>query len=122
MKEKAEKAKIPLDPATGDQVAALIKEALDQPAGTIALLKDVLERKQDTAEIKGKIAEVLGEGRELVLKLADGKSFKAQISGSRTEVSIGGQKAKRADLKVDMACTISSAGGDGAEAKSVSCQ
>jgi tripartite-type tricarboxylate transporter receptor subunit TctC len=122
MKEKAEKAKIPLDPATGDQVGALIKEALDQPPETIALLKDVLERKEDSAEIKGKITEVTGEGREIVLKLADGKAFKAQISGSRTEVSIAGQKAKRTDLKVDMACAISSTGGDGAEAKSVSCQ
>ena len=122
LKEKAERAKLPLDPASGEEVSALIKEALDQPAETIALLKDVLERREDSAEIKGKIAEVIGEGRELVLKLADGKTLKAQVSGSRTEVSIGGQKAKRADLKVDMACTISSTGGDGAEAKSVSCQ
>jgi tripartite-type tricarboxylate transporter receptor subunit TctC len=122
MQEKANRAKIPLDPATGEQVAALIKEALEQPAETIALLKDVLERKEDSVEIKGRIAEVIGEGRELVLKQADGKTLKAQVSGSRTEVSIGGQKAKRADIKVDMACTISSTGGDGAEAKSVSCQ
>jgi len=122
MREKAEKAKIPLDPATGEEVTKLIGEALDQPADTIALLKDVLERKGDVTEVKAKIAEVLGEGRELVLKLADGKTFKVQVSGSRTEVSIGGQKAKRADLKADMSCTIASTGGDGAEAKSVSCQ
>jgi tripartite-type tricarboxylate transporter receptor subunit TctC len=122
MKGKAKKAQIPLDPAIGDTVAALVKEALNQPPESIAMLKEVLERTEDTAEIKGKLAEVIGEGREVVLKQADGKTVKAQISGSRTEVSIGGQKAKRADLKVDMTCSISSTGGDGAEAKSVSCQ
>lgn len=122
LQEKATKARIPLDPAIGDTVAALVKEALSQPPEAIALLKDVLERTESTAEIKGKLAEVIGEGRELVLKQADGKMVKAQVSGSRTEVSIGGQKAKRAELKVDMTCSIATSGGDGAEAKSVSCQ
>ena len=122
MREKAKKAQLPLDPAIGDTVAALVKEALNQPPESVAMLKEVLEQKQETAEIKGKLAEVIGEGREVVLKQADGKMVKAQVSGSRTEVSIGGQKAKRADLKVDMMCSISSTGGDGAEAKSVSCQ
>lgn len=58
---------------------------------------------------------------EITVKGSDGKSFKAKLSGSRTAVTIAGQKGDRAALKAGMNCTID-APKDGEEAKSVSCK
>jgi hypothetical protein len=71
--------------------------------------------------VKGKIEAVGNEGRDVSVKTADGKMFKAGISGSRTNVMIGGKKADRAALKTGMECTVD-AEKDGAEAKAVDCK
>ena len=57
--------------------------------------------------------------RELSFKV-DGKTHKVSVSGSRTEVTIGGNKESRKKIKVGMACDISYQG-DGTEAKKVAC-
>jgi hypothetical protein len=54
-----------------------------------------------------------------VLKLDDGKTFEAAVSGSRTEVTVAGQKSAREAIKLGMTCAI--VGPGGGEAKSVSC-
>jgi phosphohistidine swiveling domain-containing protein len=53
-----------------------------------------------------------------VLKLADGKTFEAAISGSRTEITVAGQKGDRTSIKSGMTCTVDASG---AEAKTISC-
>jgi tripartite-type tricarboxylate transporter receptor subunit TctC len=45
LQAKAEKAGRPVDPAYGDDVLAMVKDALSQPPATIALLKQALEQK-----------------------------------------------------------------------------
>jgi hypothetical protein len=52
--------------------------------------------------------------------VADGKTFEAAVSGSRTEITIAGQKADRKGLKTGMSCTVD-APSSGAEAKTISC-
>ena len=42
----------------------------------------------------GAVAECDGRSK-IVLKLDDGKTFVAEVSGSRTEVTVGGQKGAR---------------------------
>lgn len=71
--------------------------------------------------VKGKVEAVGNEGREVTVKTADGKMFKAAVSGSRTSVMIGGQKADRAALKAGQECTVE-APKDGAEATKVDCK
>jgi hypothetical protein len=71
--------------------------------------------------VKGKVEAVGNEGRDVTVKTADGKMFKAAISGSRTNVMIAGKKAERAALKTGMECTVE-AEKDGAEAKAVDCK
>ena len=71
--------------------------------------------------MKGKVEAVGNEGRDVSIKTADGKMFKATISGSRTNVMIGGKKAERGALKTGMECTVD-AEKDGAEAKAVDCK
>ena len=47
LKAKAEKLKLPIDPAYGEDVLKLVKEALNQPAEVIAVVKDALQAKDE---------------------------------------------------------------------------
>ena len=121
MQAKAAKLERPLEPAYGEDVARMVKAALTQSPETIALLKQALEPPKEAAAApatKGAVAEWDGRSK-ITLKLDDGKSFAAEVSGSRTEVTIGGQKSARESIKVGMTCAI--VGPGGGEAKSVNC-
>jgi tripartite-type tricarboxylate transporter receptor subunit TctC len=119
LQAKAEKLERPVDPAYGDDVLKLIKEALNQKPEVIAVLKAALENKEVAAPAaKGTIAEWDGRAK-LTLKLADGKTVDAGVSGSRTEITIAGAKADREKLKVGMTCEV--AGPAGGEATKVAC-
>jgi tripartite-type tricarboxylate transporter receptor subunit TctC len=118
LQAKAEKLERPVDPAYGDDVLRLIKQALDQKPEVVAVLKAALEKKEDSPAAKGTIAEWDGRAK-LKLKLTDGKEVEAGVSGSRTEIVIAGQKAERDKLKVGMSCEVS--GPPGGEATKVAC-
>ncbi len=120
LKAKAEKGGRPIDPAYGDDVLNLVKAALTQKPEMVALLKSALEKEAPTASLEGTIAEYDGR-KEFKLKTADGKVFEGQISGSRTEVNVGGKKADRGALKVGMTCAVTVDEG-ATEAKTVSCK
>jgi tripartite-type tricarboxylate transporter receptor subunit TctC len=125
LQEKAAKMERPVDPAYGQDVAKAVEEALKQTPETIALLKQAMTAPADkpaaaSAAAKGTIAELKNGARQIVLKLADGKTFEAEVSGSRTEITIAGQKADRNGLKTGMNCTVD-APSSGAEAKTISC-
>ncbi len=74
----------------------------------------------DTAsagEVKGKVTKTEREGRVVTIG-----STKVKISGSRTEVTIGGKEADREEIKVGMSCTAMVAPRKGKdEAKTVKC-
>jgi len=118
LQAKAEKLDRPIDPAFGDDVLRMIKEALNQKPEVVAVLKAALEKKDESPAAKGTIAEWDGRAK-LKLKLADGKEVEAGVSGSRTEIVIAGQKAEREKLKVGMSCEVS--GPAGGEATKVAC-
>ncbi len=52
LRAKAEKLTVPIDPAYGDDVLKLIKEALNQTPDVIAVLKNALEAKEEPAPAK----------------------------------------------------------------------
>jgi hypothetical protein len=119
LKAKAEKLQVPIDPLYGEDVLNRVKLALSQTPATVALLRDAMEKQEEpTPGNKGTIAEWDGRAK-LVLKLDDGKMFPAEVSGSRTQVKIGGQKSSRDNIKVGMACTVQ--GPSGGEAKVIEC-
>jgi hypothetical protein len=101
-------------------VLEAVKVALNQPPETVALLKQTLAAAEGAAppEVKGAVTEWDGRAK-IALKLADGDTFRAEISGSRTEITIGGQKSARENIKTGMNCTIEAP--SGGEAKSLSC-
>lgn len=120
LQAKAVKLERPIEPAYGDDVLEMIKVALKQTPETIALLKEALEAgdKSAAAATKGAVAEWDGRAK-ISLKLDDGKLFKSEISGSRTAITIAGQKGDREGIKTGMNCSIE--GPEGGEAKSISC-
>ncbi len=118
---KAEKLDRPIEAAYGDEVLSRIQRALKQTPETIALLKETLSESDETPSTpatKGAVAEWDGRSK-IVLKLEDGKMFETAVSGSRTEISVGGQKSARENIKAGMTCSIN--GPSGGEAKSISC-
>ncbi len=119
LQAKAEKLGVPVDPAYGNDVLKLIKEALNQTPEVINVVKTALEAKEEPAPAtKGTIAEWDGRAK-ITLKLADGKPFQGEVSGSRTDITIAGQKGAREGLKVGMACEVE--GPAGGELKKVAC-
>jgi tripartite-type tricarboxylate transporter receptor subunit TctC len=116
---KAEKLQVPIDPMYGDDVLKRVKLALEQTPQTVALLKEAMEKQEEPVPAsKGTIAEWDGRAK-LVLKLEDGKMFPAEVSGSRTQVTVAGQKSNRDGIKVGMACAVE--GPSGGEAKAITC-
>ena len=68
-------------------------------------------------EVKGKVTKTEREGRVVTIG-----GTKVKISGSRTEVTIGGKEADREEIKVGMSCTAMVAKRKGKdEAKTVKC-
>jgi tripartite-type tricarboxylate transporter receptor subunit TctC len=119
LQARAAKLERPIEAAYGDDVLEMVKVALNQTPETIALLKQTLDAAEAPAPAtKGAVASWDGRGK-IALKLDDGKTFEAEVSGSRTEITIAGQKSARDNIKTGMACSI--AGPSGGEAKSISC-
>lgn len=76
--------------------------------------------KKRAKSVKIKLADIKRGGREIYFKVK-GKTHKAKISGSRTDITINGEMESRGKLKVGMNCTIKYPG-NGKEAKSVACK
>jgi tripartite-type tricarboxylate transporter receptor subunit TctC len=118
LQAKAEKLERPVDPAYGEEVLNMVKTALNQKPEVIAVVKNALEKKDDTPPSKGAITDWDGRSK-LKLKLVDGKEVEAGVSGSRTEITIAGQKSDREKLKVGMTCEVT--GPAGGEASKIAC-
>jgi len=120
---KLKQAHRPYDPGYGEEVAKLVKEALDQSPQAVALLTQVIQEGKSVKIpiFSGKISALADRNKDVSLKLDDGKAFATKISGSRTTVKINGAKAKRKALKVGMSCKVT-APRSGAEAKVLDCK
>jgi tripartite-type tricarboxylate transporter receptor subunit TctC len=124
----AKKQRHEIDLVSGDEMQSLLERISTTPQTLIARLADVQQYKgaKVTAKVEvpkheGAVTEVAEGGKAMTVKLADGKTYKATISGSRTKVTIGGKKADRAALKVGATCAISSYK-SGDEASAIDCK
>jgi uncharacterized Zn-binding protein involved in type VI secretion len=70
--------------------------------------------------VKTTLAKIERGGRMLHFKVGEAM-HKSKVSGSRTQITIGGKPARRNKLKVGMNCAVTY-GGNGSEAKLVACQ
>jgi tripartite-type tricarboxylate transporter receptor subunit TctC len=104
--DEAKKAGRPIDPLYGEDVAQLVREIIAQPPEMTALLKKITSIKVKMLKNTGKVSAVLKGGRSFKV-MEDGKELTVRISKSRTQITIGGKKAKRDKVKVGMTCEIS---------------
>jgi hypothetical protein len=70
--------------------------------------------------VTAKITAKKRGGRQMEF-MVEGKTHKVKVSGSRTDITVGGQMASRGKVKVGMTCKIAYPG-NGKEAKSISCK
>jgi tripartite-type tricarboxylate transporter receptor subunit TctC len=122
LQARADKLGRPVEPAVGEDVAKMVREALDQTPKTIALLAAALDVKTPMLKAIGPLLEVNNKGREIVFKGPDGQNVKSEPSGSRTKITIAGKDAKRDNLKVGMNCEISYKSGGENEPTTIDCK
>jgi tripartite-type tricarboxylate transporter receptor subunit TctC len=87
---------LPAQPLRDDEIARLAKER-----GLTT----------DSPKVSAVLKAVNKEGREVVF-VSDNKDQTIEVSSSRTNVSVGGKKAARGDLKAGMSCEIAFSGKD----------
>lgn len=106
LQAKAEKGGRPIEAAYGEELASLVKEAMNQSPQTIKLLAAALDAKAPEAKASGPLLEVADKGRKITFAAADGKKITSEPSGSRTKITIAGKEGKREDLKAGLNCDI----------------
>jgi tripartite-type tricarboxylate transporter receptor subunit TctC len=108
------------EPAYGEEVAKMVVAALHQTPQTVALLKEALEAKPETAKVTGPLVSVQDDGRKIVIKASDGKEMTLEPSGSRTKIMVSGKETPRNDLKAGQTCEIVLAPGS-SEPSAITC-
>ena len=95
---------LPSEPLDDEQLAALAKEkGFDKMPSVMTTLKAV------------------GDGGRDILFNVEGQEHKAEVSSSRTEITIAGKKAERKELKPGLSCEVSYPG-DKQQASAIACQ
>ena len=120
LQERALKGGRPIEAASGETVAAMIKAALNQSPQTVALLRDALNAAPSEISAAGPLV-VQDEGRKIVVTGADGKPVTLEPSGSRTKITVAGKDGGRADLKNGLNCDVTYTPGN-AEPSAISCK
>lgn len=120
LQDKLVKGGFSAEPAYGEDVAKMIRAALDQTPQTIALLKDALEAKPETAKVAGPLVSVQDDGRKIVIKGSDGKDVTLEPSGTRTKIMVSGKETPRNELKAGQNCEIVLAPGS-SEPSAITC-
>jgi hypothetical protein len=116
-------------PVDGEKTRELIVDAIDQNPAGVEIVKAMRAKlglpqiKVETAPdlVKVKLDEVQRDGRVLVFK-NKGKEMKVQVSGSRTEITVGGKVSPRSAVKTGMTCDVGWTGQGGKlEARKIVC-
>ncbi len=124
---EAKKRRLEVQPVSGEEVQRLIKKLYASPKDVVAAALDaqrntsrskITQAKIPTVTVKGTITKVRRGGRRVSYK-GGGKTYKTSVSGRRTKVTIGGNKAKRSKLKAGMLCSFTTRG---SAAKKIACE
>lgn len=95
----------PIDPAYGEDVRKLVVAALNQNPETVAIIAKAVNVEAPTVTVTTGLLWVSDDGREVEFMSGDEK-IRSKISGSRTEIKLNGEKAKRSVLQNGMNCEI----------------
>ena len=99
----AEKLGLPIEPARGDEVQALVSAALQQSPETVQIISAALDVEIPTLTVNSEIL-ALEDRNKIVTFMSGDEEVSGEISGSRTDVSLNGAEAERGHLAVGMSC------------------
>ncbi len=105
LRRDAARLRIPIVPSYGEDVAAKVDAALNQPPAIVALLAAVMNVEIATISVRTALVTVAAKGKKITFRSRD-QIIEAKVSGSRTRVTIAGQDDDRANLKEGMVCVI----------------
>jgi tripartite-type tricarboxylate transporter receptor subunit TctC len=95
---------------TGEEMAAVVKDIKQISDADLAFI-DTLRRNVGIPAgigrnrvVRSKISKIDNGGRVISFKVRKGRTHKVKVSGSKTEITVSGKKAKRGDLKKGMTC------------------
>ncbi|MGE0853883.1 MAG: Bug family tripartite tricarboxylate transporter substrate binding protein [Hyphomicrobiaceae bacterium] len=129
LKLDAAKQGLELNPVSGAEIEALVRDVYATPADLVERAKLVVQKPQDMKVTIKEIPEqtvtvpltgIKDGGRAISFKVGSGEHT-AKVSGSRTKIEIAGKAAKRGDLKAGATCRITYRG-DRSEASSINCR
>lgn len=114
---------LPVQPWDGEEVHKIINQFLGYPESVVKKARAAMEIgkvvKVELKKLKGTITKV--SKKKIGVKDEAGKDHTFKISGRRSRVTIGGEKAKTKALKAGMACDFRYFG-EGDLAKSIACK
>lgn len=102
---EADKLGLSIDPARGDEVETLVKAALQQSPDTVAIIANALAVEIPTIKVTSPILSLEDKNKKVSFNSGD-VVVSAEISGSRTKLTIDGAEADRKALVVGMVCDI----------------
>lgn len=102
---EAEKLGLPIEPARGDVVEGMVKDALQQSPETVEIISAALDVEVPTIKVTSEILALEDKNKMVTFNSGDAK-VTAAISGSRTALTIDGTEANRKALVVGMVCDI----------------
>ncbi len=123
---EAKKRRLEIDPITGEEITALMKELYALPL-RVGKRVAAFRKPMKVGESKRRItwltvtSALTKASRRRIHFLVKGEKHQAKLSGRRTKVTIAGKKAKRKALKAGMTCAITYPGNMG-QARAVACR
>jgi len=109
---EAKKLNVTVNPLSGADVTALVKQVWNTPKDVVAMAQAVLaskkgfeQRKTNYRTVQAKLSKTNKKGSKIYF-MDKSKKVYAAISGRRTKIKIAGEKAKRMALKAGMECAV----------------
>ena len=97
---------------TGEEIGEMVEELAKTPKSKLAALNDHFKFKGKVEKVvlpiivhAGKVIKIQRKGRRITIDY-NGKKRRANVSGSRTAVTLDGKKVKRGKIKKGMNCTF----------------
>ena len=105
---EAQKAQMPVDPSTGEEVEKMVAMFAAYPAATFERAKAILEAGEvvnvKLKEMQGTIRSI--SRNSLSMSDAAGKEIKVTVNTNQTNVTLAGAQATVADLKEGASCRV----------------
>ncbi len=119
---EADKLGLPIDPLPGDVVAEMVESGLSQTPETVAIISAALDVEVPSLSVTGTELMELSNGNKGIHFMNGNEEVYAEISGSRTALSLDGAQADREALSVGMVCDITyNPGHEANEPSTMSC-